>query len=322
MATNAYSTLTLLELANRMDPDGSTATIAEILNEENPALYDAPYLVANETFSNRTTQRIKLPSGAWRMLNSGVSTEASETKVITDALGMLESYSDVDKELVNAAPDKQQFRMDEAQAFLEGMGQTLAATMFYGNSATDPEKFTGLAPRLANTSDEMVISNGGSGNDVTSIYCVQWGPTKAHMIYPKGSKVGIIHEDLGEVTLEDANGKYYQGFRDHFQVKAGLVVRDPKAIGRVANIETSGSSNIFNEDNLITLLNKFRSQAKNVVIYVPECVLTQAQIALKDKGNVFWSPGNGNGLSGEPIMYFNNRPVRKVDQILETEAAI
>lgn len=322
MATNAYKQLTLVELAKRHDPDGSTATIAEILNEENPILFDAPYLPANDTFSHKTTQRLKLPSGSWRKLNAGVSIEASQTREITDAIGMLETYSEVDKELVKAADNPEEFRMNEATAFVEGLGQTLASTMIYGNSATDPEKFTGLAPRLNDTDDNMVIDGGGSGGDTTSVYCVQWGPTKAHCIVPKNSMAGIQHQDLGEVTLDDGSGNLWQGYRDHFQVKCGLVVRDPRAIGRYANIEVTGTSNIFDEDKLITLLAEFPNDGRGLVIYVSKSILVQAQIALKDKSNVNWSPGGGNGLSGEPIVRFQGFPVRKVDQILETESEV
>jgi hypothetical protein len=172
-------------------------------------------------------------------------------------------------------------------------------------------------------SDGVVLDEGGSGSDCSSIYVVQWGLDKVHMIYPKGSpNVGIVHKDLGEETKIDSNSLMWQVYRDHFKVSCGMVVRDPKCIGRLASIETSGTSNIFDEDNLITLLNRMRNQGAGAVLYCSQAILTQMEIRLKDKTNVNFTPGKGEGLAGEPVMYFRGHPVRVVDQILDTEAAI
>jgi len=323
MATlNAYQQLTLLELAKRKDPNGELAAIAEVLAEDNEILLDAPWVEANDTFSHKITRRMSLPSGSWRKLNSGVSTEASRTIEVVETIGMLETYSEVDKDLADAAPNPAKFRMDEAAAFLEGLSQTLAATVIYGNASTTPEAFNGLAVRMAAlAASDNVIGAGGTGSDVTSIYVVQWGPSRVFLTYPKNSpNMGVKHRDLGEVTLEDANGNYYQGYRDHFQVKVGLVVKDDRCIGRIANIESSGSSNTFDEDDLITLLNRMPQSGKGAVIYCNSTIKTQMEIALKDKANVNFT--TDNGLGGVPVLYFRGVPVRKVDQILDTESAI
>jgi len=235
---------------------------------------------------------------------------------------MLEDYCESDKALVDSMPNPMQFRMDEARAHIEGMAQTLAYTIVYGNAESDPEKFTGLAPRMGTLDSYYIIGNSGTGSDVTSIYAVQWGPGKVYMVYPRGNRnLGVEHEDLGEDTATGiTSSTQFQIYRDHFKCYCGLVVQDPRCIGRVANIETSGAANLFDEDKLIELLNNMPNAGRGAVLYVNSKIRTQMEIALKDKANVNFSVRDG--LGGVPVMYFRGNPIRTVDQIANTETAI
>jgi len=101
-----------------------------------------------------------------------------------------------------------------------------------------------------------------------------------------------------------------------------MVIRHPRAIGRVANIEAAGVDNLFNEDHLITLLNNME-KGPGTRIYCNETILTQMQIRCKDKNNVYYTPG-GSALSGEPPLYFNGIPIRQLAReiLLNTEAVV
>lgn len=324
--TSKYS---LAEQAKRLDPDGKLSEIVESLNlEMGEILNEAPWLPSNDIWTNKTVRRGSLPTGSWRKLNSGVATEASRVTDVLDVIGMLETYAEYDKEYIDNMPEPARARLDEAKAFLEGLGQTLISSILYSDADADPDKMHGLAPRMATLDGEFVIGNGGTGSDTTSIFVVTWGRTEVYMVYPKNSGVvGIKHTDLGEVTLTDAttsapNTSQYQGYRDHFQVKCGLVVKHPKAIGRIANIETTvGAANSFNEDKLIELLNNMKT-GPMTRIYCNQRIKTQGEIALKDKLNVNWTADKG--LSGEPFLSFQSIPVRKIDKqiLLNTETAI
>ena len=322
--TITLGALTLLELANRKDPDGAQAKIAEILTMENEILIDAIWLEANNTTHHQVTRRYSLPTGAWRQLNSGVPTEASRTIVANEPIGMLESYSEPDKKLVDMAPNPKGFRMSEASSFIEGMSQTLADTVMYGNHLTDVEQFTGLSPRMASLAiTNNVLNNGtASGSTNTSVFIVQWGDNKVFMTYPKGiPSNGIVkHEDLGVHTILDAADtthlKKFQAYRDHFEINAGLVVKDPRCIGRICNISTATA---LDEDYLITLLNRMPQSGRGAKIYVNTRVKTQMEIALKDKANVFYTAKKGEGLAGEEVLYFRGNAIRKVEAIIDTE---
>lgn len=329
MAT-LVSKYSLIEQAKRINPDGTQAVIAEVLNYENPMLNDFPWLPSNDIWTNKSLRRASMPTGSWRKMNQGVATEVSRTDEIMDVIGMLETYCETDKEYIDNQPDAKQARMDEARAFLEGLGQSLGAAMLYGNAKTTPEKMHGLAPRLGTIDSQYIIGQSGTGSDLTSIYIVTPGRTTVHLIYPKNgeAQLGIKHKDLGEVTISTAttgvaSGAQFQGYRDHFQVKCGLVVKDPRCIGRLANIETSGSSNLFDEDNLIKILNRMKTN-ENTRIYANDTIISQMQIKLKDKNNVNYTAGQGNGLSGEVPLYFQGIPIRKIAReiLLNTEDAI
>ena len=318
---DAFAQLTLIEVAKRKNPDGTMATIAEALAEQNDILQDAIWREANDTFSNKTVRRASLPAGSWRKLNKGVATASSSTIELVDTIGMLETWSENDIEVINAFPNPVQARNDEAMAFVEGLGQTMASTMIYGNAATTPETFTGLAPRLGTISATTnVINEGGSGSTTSSIFVVDWSPTGVYMIYPKNSMAGLEHEDRGvETVTDDTTNAKYRAYVDVFNWKAGMVVKNSKSIARLANIQAAGATDIFDEDNLITLMNRM-TKGPGRRIYCNQTVLTQMEIRAKDKTNIHYT--TVNDIAPGPVTLFKGVPVRLVEQIINTETAV
>lgn len=318
------STYSLVEQAKRIDPSGAQAQIAEVLNRKTGMiLTEGPWMPSNDVWTNKTTRRASLPTGSRRKLNARVTQSVSRTTEIMDVIEQLEDYCDVDAALVDSMPSPALFRAGEVDAFIEGLGQTIASDILYGNNGVDPDSMHGLAPRLGTLDARFVIDGGGDGSNVTSVYVVTWGQTSAFLIYPKNmaATLGVQHVDKGQITSELSTG-LMEVYRDHFVIRCGLVVRDPRAIGRVANIEATGADNTFDEDDLITLLNNMNTGA-GTRIYVNETILTQMQIRCKDKSNVHFTPG-GSALSGEPPLYFNQVPIRQFSRevLLNTEDAI
>lgn len=323
MATQT-STYSLVEQAKRINPDGTQALIAEVLNRKTGnILGEAPWMASNDIWTNKTTRRGTLPTGSRRKLNQRVTASVSRTTEIMDVIENLEDYCEVDSALVDSMPSPALFRAGEVDAFIEGLGQTIASDILYANANADPDSMHGLAARMGTLDGRFVIDSAGTGSDVTSIYIVTWGQTMAHLIYPKNmsATLGVQHTDKGQVTSETSSG-LIEIYRDHFIIRCGLVVRNPRAIARLANIETSGASNTFDEDDLITLLNNMET-GPGTRIYCNETIMTQMQIRAKDKANVYYQPG-GNALSGEPLMSFQGVPVRQIAReiLLNTETAI
>jgi len=244
MAALSVTNPTLADVAKRLDPDGKIDTIVEILNETNEILEDATMIEGNLPTGHRTTIRTGLPAPTWRKLYGGVQPTKSTTAQVTDNTGMMEAYAEVDKALADLNGNTAAFRLSEDRAHLEGMNQEYVDTLFFGDEATAPAEFTGLAPRYNSTSasnGENIISGGGSGSDNTSIWLICWGPNTVHGIYPKGSVAGLTMTDKGQVTIEDVDGSggRMEAYRTHYRWDCGLTVRDWRYAVRIANIDKS-----------------------------------------------------------------------------------
>src|SRR4051812_36103893 len=125
--------LNLVDVAKRLDPDGKVSDIAELLAQTNGLLQDMPFVEANGATSHRLTMRTGLPAVAWRLLNAGVAPSKSTTAQVDEAVGMLEAWSEVDKDLAELNGNVASFRLSEAKSFIEAMNQEMAQTVFYGN---------------------------------------------------------------------------------------------------------------------------------------------------------------------------------------------
>lgn len=246
MATLSVRNPTLLDIAKASDPDGKIAQVVEILNETNEILDDMVWVEGNLPTGHRHTIRSGIPAPTWRKLYGGVQPNKATTVQVTDNTGMLEAYAEIDKALADLNGNTAAFRLLEDSAHIEGMSQEMADTVFFGNEDTEPEAFTGLAPRFNLTTAESgdnIITAGGSGSDNASIWLVVWSPTTVHGIIPKGSTAGLQMTDKGQVTLEDAsdgsNTGRMEAYRTHYRWDAGLTVRDWRYVVRIANIDKS-----------------------------------------------------------------------------------
>jgi len=313
--------------------DKKIAAIIEILSQTNEILEDMSWLECNDGTNHKTTIRSGLPSGTWRMLNYGVQPEKSRTVQVSDSTGMLETYSKIDKALADLNGNTAAFRLSEDVAFIEGLNQTMASTIIYGNVSSDPEKFTGLAPRYNSTTaenGEQIISGGGTGSDNTSIWFVVWSPSIVHGLYPKGSKAGLVHRDLGEDTFEDAAGGEYQGYRAHYKWDAGLTLRDWRGVARIPNIDVSELADAgetgFDGAEIPNLMIKAYHKIARVkkrgrpVIYCNETVMTALDLIASNKTNTWFT--KSDGVDGNEILRFRGIPIKQVDAILDTEEAV
>lgn len=330
MATLSSTNPTLADLASRMGADGKIdPNIVEMLNETNEILDDATFIEANGFTEHKTTIRSGLPSGTWRKLNYGVQPEKSRTVTIKDSLGMLETYAEVDKALADLNGNSASWRLSEDRAFVEGLNQTLATTLFYGDSSLDPEKFTGLAPRyslLSAENGQNIIDAGGTGSDNTSIWLVVWGPNTCHAIYPKGTPAGLQSRDLGEDTIIDAAGGRYQGYRTHYKWDAGITLRDWRYVVRIANVDVSDlTKNAGSGADLIDLLTQAIEMIPNLGMGRPAFYMNRklrSFLRRQITNKVAASTLTMEDVGGKKVVTFDGVPVRRTDAILATEARV
>lgn len=348
MAVLSATALTLADWASRLDPDDTVADIINLLSQTNEILDDMLWVEGNLPTGHKTTVRTGLPAVAWRLLNYGVARSKSTTAQVIDTCGMLEAYSLIDKDLVQLAGDPASFRMGEDMAFLESMAQSFASTVAYGNTASNPERFLGLAPRYSTVNSGTannavnVIDAGGTGSTNTSIWLACWGQTTVHGIFPKGKKAGLFQEDVTtNAPVLDANGNPYQAYQSHYKWDCGLALRDWRYVVRIANIDvttlTGGSP-----PNLINLLIQAMYKVPTMprpassiqgatrasgiplsfgrpAIYCNRTVKTWLDIQATNKTNMLL---NIDQFDGRATTTFRGVPIRNVDALLNTEARV
>ncbi|TNV22118.1 hypothetical protein FH968_04385 [Buttiauxella sp. B2] len=326
MAVKSTTALTLADWGKRKDPDGKIAVITELLSQTNPILQDMPFVEGNLPTGHRTTVRSGLPQATWRLLNYGVQPSKSTTVQITDACGMLETYSEVDKSLADLNGNSNDFRMSEDRAFLEAMNQSMAQTLFYGDAGLNPQQFMGLSSRyssLAAGNAQNIIDAGGTGTDNASIWLVVWGENTVHGIFPKGQKAGLQTQDLGEQTLIDANGGKYQGYRTHYKWDNGLALRDWRYVVRIANIDVSDLDATTPVDSvklMIKALHRIPNRGMGKpVFYMNRTLNEYLDIQSLNKASLALSVKE---TEGEFWTTFRNVPIRETDALLETEARV
>jgi hypothetical protein len=327
MATIGNNNPTYADVAKRLDPNGKVETIVELLNEDNEVLNDASVIEGNLPTGHRTTVRTGLPSATWRKLNYGVAKSKSQTAQVQDSAGMLEAYAEVDKALADLNGNTSAFRLSEDRAFLEAMNQEMANTLFYGDTDINPERFMGLAPRyndLSAANGVNIIDGGGNGSDNTSIWLINWDPNVCHLFYPKGSKAGWMHDDLGQETLTDAAGGYYEGYRTHYKWDLGLTLRDWRYVVRIANIDVSDlaadkATGADLTDLLIQALEQVKGMKGRTVFYANRTITSYLRRQILNTTNVRLSMEE---VYGKKSVAVDGVPVRKTDALLNTEAAV
>ena len=332
MAALSTTHPTLLDFMARLDPDDKVGTVIELLCQQNEILDDMVWVEGNELTGHQTSIRTGIPEPTFRKLYGGVQPTKSTSAKIREGTGMLEAYAEVDKALADLNGNSAAWRMSEEIPHIEGFAQKVARYVIYGNEATEPEGFTGLAPRFNDQSaanGENIITDAATpdGTDNTSIWLVGWGPNTVHGIYPKGSKAGLQITDKGQVTIEnvDSAGGRMEAYRTHYRWDCGLCVRDWRYVVRIN----------FDYENLVKDaatgpdLTDLMAQAvelipnKNGVRLSWYCnrgtrTWLRRQMTNKTKNSTL----SIENMAGRMVLKFDEIPVRRVDQILYTEAGI
>ena len=337
MANRGMLSLTMNDWLSRTDPKGNLAgarEIAEILNNESPVLDDAMFMEANGITSHRTIVRTGLPSVAWRLLNYGVPKSKSTTMQVDDRVGMLETWSVVDASLAALNGQSREFMLSEESAFIEAMGQEVAKTIFYGDLTNNPASFLGLTPRYSTfdlskaNSAKNVINYGGTNVATnTSVWLITWGDRMLHLIYPKGSPIGLKRNVMngGEPKdIQDENGDDLLGIKTHYKWDLGLTLRDWRYCARICNVDTADLTAMIQNGastSGLTKLYRFMIEAYNLIPnvnrgraawYMPREVCSMLDMIAAEKSNVNLTIGE---FEGKKVTMFKGIPVKREDAL-------
>lgn len=347
MATGQWPTI--VDVASRMGADGKPLFVAEMLSQTNEMLDDLPWVPGNEMAAHEFVFRESIPAGSWVGYNMGTGYSKSTTGKARIALATLQAWSQVDDNLARDSGDITAFRESEDIAIMEGLSQTWAEALVYGNSVANPAQFMGLAP-FYNTSNKNsaanannVISGGGTGSSNTSFWLVGWREGTMFGVFPRGWHEGLQMEDKGDVVPGlDSLGNPYPAWTSFFRWRGGLCPQDWRNCVRIANLDTTAAGLAGpNAADLFALLiqamrlfpaagraqsgitktdaAKDASMGVRLVLYTNRTGGHYLDLqAVRDR-NVLLS---STDYAGNPTIVFRGIPVKTVDQILNTEAAI
>lgn len=316
----------LLDAAKLMGADGTILRTAELLMKLSPMVADIPFQEGNLTLGHRVNVRTSLPTPTSRRLNQRVLPTKSTTDQNDEQCMELVDYSQVDCSIANLGGNAAKYRMNEAMAHMQGMTHEFERQVLYGNSGVVQEELDGLIPRMAAASD-TVIDAGGAGSDNASIVLAGWGSTTVYGIFPKGSKAGIQHEDLGKHTSETTSG-LMEVYRDRWQLNAGIAVEDPRYLGaiRAIDVSTLVADPTGATTNLIDLMIKLTHSIYKIdsplikpVFYMPRTIFMMLDIQANRKSNLYLKSGEADGV---PFLKFRGIPIHVSDAMTETEAVI
>lgn len=331
MATLGASFVDLIDVYKSQDGRGQFVPVIEMLMEMNPMLDDAIAVECNKGSTHLHTVRSGLPSVTWGKLYQGIPNSKGQKAQVEDTTGFVEGLSTVDKRLLELSTNEGAVRLSEAQSYLEAMSQEVATKLIYGNSASDPEEFMGLAPRFNSTTAAnggQIILAGGTGSDNTSIWFVTWGDNQCNLLYPSGSSAGVQREDKGEQRVLDASGNAYYAKEELFTWHIGLAVKDWRYVARIANIDVSsmaaGSIALygFMRKAYYKLQNR-RVAGGKIAIYCNRDVL-EALDALSTNAGATDSfvRLKSMEIEGKEVMTYRGIPIRETDAIINTEALV
>ena len=345
---------TLVDVAKRVNPNGTEAGIAEMLRQRNPILRDAPCVMTNRETTHQTQIRTGLPKSAWTKLGYGVEPDKSATRQITFNTGMLKSFSEIPADVVMAANQVDYYRRTEETAFVDSMNIEMARTMFYGSEKDEPSSFTGLTPYFSNksaengsqiidASDQSVYNYGSIKPDnsanKSSIWIVGWGENSAYCIYPQGFMGGgLVRDNLGKYMSQTApvEGKKTRDGRmwvygAHYQWNIGFVMKDWRYTSRIVNLQLNalkasdptvyGSANL--PDMLLDAVNQIRDQESvKLAIYMPRILISLLDKHAKWAGSASYLKMDDIYGSGVYYRTVNGIPVHQSDALTFTESVV
>ena len=338
MAVLSSGQLTLADYSKRLSPDGKIDPVAELLSQQNDILEDVVYKEANQPTSHRVTIRTGLPKVYYRAYNEGVPLSKSTTAQVTEPCAMLEGRSHIDAKILELNGNSAAFRLSEESPYIEAMGQQMTGTLFNGNVGTNLKSFTGLATRYSTTAagnGQNIILAGGAGTDNASMYLIVWGEQTVFCPFPKGSRAGISSRDLGEESVLDGSGNYYQAARSLFQWDGGLVVKDWRYVVRIANVDVSdwigvtGTQAATASTNLIKLMTRAIARIPNFSLgragfYANRSLVEGLMIQALDKSSNALSVSKALTQFGDDMrtLEFLGIPIRRVDQLGVAETPV
>lgn len=334
MAAIGSRLVTLADVAKSKNK--AIGKVAEVMVQQDQALLDMPFMVMNEGVVHKEDIRSSLPAVYYRKANQPIPASKTVTEERSFQASHFESKSQIDIKVASrGGPQMVKYnRWNQAQGHIQAQAQEQASLLIYGSPETSTRKSAGLADiyttlATSEATSAQIIDAGGTGSDNTSIWLIHWGEQSLFGIYPNDTTAGLKRTDHGVVQIigtdENGNTGTFMGYEEQFETDHGLVVKDYRQAARIANIDISelqaGSGDDLIESMIMASYKIDNPEQGKGCWYVNRTI--EAFLHLQALNKV----GAGGGITfqnfeGKQVMMFLGRPVRRMDAILNTEAAL
>jgi hypothetical protein len=239
---------------------------------------------------------------------------------MVEPIAIYEADSKIDDRILKTAKNRLATRDSEDAMNLEGFITDWEYNLLHCNNITTPKGFKGLNQRRASLSD-YCIGNSGTGSDLTSMWIFELGPTGFNLRYSKSGMPGISNIDQGKhsIPAPTGSGNYWAWIRS-YQIVAGMELRDQRAMLRLANIETAGTSNTFSASTFIKFKTRLPKGGRNAVAFTNRTLKGQIEAAAYEKANAAYSIADIVGFG--PVPMVSGVPLLLWESILDTETAL
>lgn len=321
MATIVANTpLTWAEVNKREGYDDAAAVLGELM-QLNEFLDEVPWRPSTHGPYNKQLQATRLGKGGFSKVNGPVPIIASLADQLTEPVKMYEGDSPVDERILRGTDDPYTVRDSEDALNLEGSSQDWMTALVYNNEATTPDGFKSLWRRRATLVANRCWGGGGSGGDTSSILLAEFSPNGLYLAYPKNTAAGLVNEDRGRhyIPAIIGTGNMWAWVR-HYEIWAAIVLRDDRALQRLANIETAGASNIFDPTIFIKAKTALPRGGQMAVAFCNRTLKAQVDNNAYAKTNVWFSIREVQGYG--PITQIAGIPIRMMEALIDTEAVV
>jgi len=330
------STLTLANRSNLFDvqklkaPNGGAVEVTNTLIERNDLLMDLPALPANGGMFVTGARTSSLPTSTLTNIGGVWGSSKSERTPFVEALATTRGRFQCPKDVLETeGPEVSQMLVsEEKDDHIESMGQEWSNLVISGpdeQAAAVQNSIVGLANRAPykTIDNEYTYDTGGAGSNLRSAWLMQPGARGVHLAYnPNHPTLGVQMTEKGEVFVQDptaASLDAAEGRWDiiiEFMLQQGFVIRDQRAVKRIANIPVGGTvtpgADLIN--NVIRAANKHSStMSKTWFLYCDADVHTQLILGANDTLKVYMS--DKNIYQTDLPMIGTNIIVRRLDSL-------
>lgn len=323
-----YNLIDMLKLVK----DNRFISFAEVLTESNPLLRDLPFIPANGILSHEGSREISLPTPQIIKVGDGHAASTVRWQNYQEVISIFKDRVVIPEDTAILQPDFPAFRAKVEDRHAEGFGQGVCNHIIYGTSLGTPEKFDGLDVRYSipdssdptapgTSADFAVFDQGGTGSDTMSIWLIQPGLDKVHMITPiNDPNMGLKIEDMGRVYANAENSKDRLEHRTELRWTLGINIVDMRAIARIRNIE-SAISNL--DASVLQKIWQAEEETfkgpEQIFAYVPKRMMTFFHIMAEAKMNVIY---DRNNIYDIPLYRLGKILIRPMDALKIDETRV